>query len=473
MTNCGTKQSQAIKTTKAFKVYARNNYRFYIDYIHKGIYQHGKHTQYICEKLEQVEKGEIKRLMIFLPPRHSKSMTTSETFPSYYMGKNPDKSVILVSYGDKLARKFGRSNLEKLEQQGQEIFDIKISNRNASVTDWGIQNQRGRMVSAGIGGSITGEGADLLIIDDPIKNRKEADSITYRDMVWDEWQSTLYTRLQPGGAVILIMTRWHEDDLAGRLLNPDYGPVEDWDIIQLPAEAEEGDILGRKPGEALSPERGYDQQWLENTKIAVGSRVWTSLYQQKPTAEEGTIFHNKWFNYYTETPTLKGKYISVDATFKDKEESDYVVFQSWGVGNDNNHYLLDQMRGKYSFTKTVEMLDVFIMVHKPNGILIEDAANGPAIINTLENKFNGIIPITPQGSKESRARAVTPMFEAGNVFLPKHEAYLPEFKREMLEFPHGKNDDQVDAATQYLNYIRANMTTDKETLMNLRNLLGI
>lgn len=423
--------------------------------------------------MERVEQGKTKRLMIFLPPRHSKSMTISETFPSYFIGKNPTRRVILTSYGDSLARKFGRSNLTKLNQYGKTIFNIEISKKNAAANNWGIEGERGGMIATGIGGSITGEGADLLILDDLIKNRQEADSITYRNMVWDEWQNTLLTRLQPDGAVILIMTRWHEDDIAGRLLNPDYGDVEDWEIIKLPAEAEAGDILGREIGEPLWEEMGFGKEWIQQRKTAVGNRVWTSLYQQSPTAEEGNIFRSEWFNYYTTLPQIKQKYISVDAAFKDNDDSDYVVYQCWGLGKDNNHYLIDQMRGRHSFTKTVEMLDIFITVHKPNGILIEDKANGTAIINTLEKKFNGIIPINPQSSKESRARAVTPMFEAGNIYLPQRANYLGEYKRELLEFPNGQNDDQVDATSQYLNYIRDSLMSSKDEMLNLRQLLGI
>ena len=261
------------------KVLAKVDYEYYLEYVHRGLYKHAKHTKLIANKLENVEKGNCKRLMILLPPRHSKSMTVSETFPSYFIGRNPNRRVILVSYGDSLARKFGRVNRNKLEEYGEEIFGINLSKDNSSVTNWGIEGYRGGMISAGIGGPITGEGADLLIIDDPIKNRKEADSKTYRDMVWDEWQNTLYTRLQPDGAVIIILTRWHEDDLAGRLLNSDYGEVEDWDIIRLPAIAEENDLLGRAVGEPLWPENGFDEEWAKATKTAVGSRTWASLYQ--------------------------------------------------------------------------------------------------------------------------------------------------------------------------------------------------
>ncbi len=216
---------------------ARIDYEYYLELVHRGRYRPAQHTRFIAEHLTQVERGTLKRLMIFLPPRHSKSMTVSESFPSYFIGRDPDRRVILTSYGDSLARRFGKANRDKLDDFGKRLFNINIDSNNSSVTNWGIEGHRGGMISSGIGSGITGEGADCLIIDDPVKNRQEANSQTFRDRIWNEWQSTLYTRLHPGGSVIIILTRWHEDDLAGRLLNPDYGEVEEWEIIRLPAEA--------------------------------------------------------------------------------------------------------------------------------------------------------------------------------------------------------------------------------------------
>ncbi|HOO13212.1 MAG TPA: terminase family protein, partial [Bacillota bacterium] len=242
-----------------------------------------------------MEAGEILRLMIYLPPRHGKSMTVTETFPSYFIGRKPERRVIETSYGDSLAQRFGKFNRQKVQEYGQELFGISISKEKASMTDWDIAGHRGGMISAGIGAGITGQGADLLLIDDPIKNKEEAESETYRNKVWDEWQNTLRTRLHPGAAVIIILTRWHEDDLAGRLLNPEYGEVEDWTILSLPAIAEENDLLGRELGEPLWPEHGYDATWAEATKNAVGSMTWNALYQQRPAPAEGAMIKRHWW----------------------------------------------------------------------------------------------------------------------------------------------------------------------------------
>lgn len=218
---------------------ARRYYADYVQYVHMGRWKRARHLDLVCEKLESIIEGKTKRLMIFMPPRHGKSMTVTETFPSFYLGKNPEKRVIEISYSGDLAQQFGKRNRDKVEEFGPALFGHTISQVQATKTNWNLDNGMGGMISVGIGGSITGYGADLLIVDDPIKNRAEAESATYRDKLWDEYQSTVSTRLHAGGAVIIILTRWHEDDLAARLLNPEYGKVEDWDIISLPAVCED------------------------------------------------------------------------------------------------------------------------------------------------------------------------------------------------------------------------------------------
>lgn len=442
-------------------ILAKTDYEYYLEYVHKGLYQHARHTKLIANKLKEVEEGKNKRLMIFLPPRHSKSMTVSETFPSYFIGKNLNRRVILVSYGDSLARKFGRANRNKLEEYGEEIFDVRLSKDNSNVTNWGIEGYRGGMISAGIGGGITGEGADLLIIDDPIKNRSEADSSVYREKVWDEWQNTLYTRLQPDGAVIIILTRWHEDDLAGRLLNAEYGEVEDWDIVRLPAIAEENDLLGREIGESLWPEYGFDRKWAEDTRIAVGSRVWASLYQQRPAPAEGNIVKREWWQYYNELPENLDEVIqSWDLSFKETEDGSYVVGQVWGRKGANK-YLIDQIRARMDFTKTLKAIRNLTRKYPIARLkLIEEKANGAAIISTLRQEISGIVPVNPKGSKEARASAVSPDIEAGNVYLPSPNiaAWINDFIEEWAAFPHGGNDDQVDATSQALDRLSLVLT---------------
>lgn len=378
-------------------------------------------------------------------------MTVTETFPSYFIGKDPKRRVIEISYGDSLARKFGRANRDKIEQFGPEIFNIQIDGRNSSATNWSIKGNPGGMISAGIGGAITGEGADLLIIDDPIKNRREADSDTYRSFLWSEWQDTLQTRLQPNAAVIILMTRWHEDDLIGRLLSQD---EREWNRIRLPAIAEEDDPIGREEGEPLWSEYGFNLEWAERTKKAVGTRSWSALYQQSPRPAEGSMFKRQWMQYYKAPPAKFDEVIqSWDCTFKDTKSSDYVVGQIWGrVGS--FYYLLDQVRAQMDFPATVQAIRLLSGKWRiARSILIEDKANGPAVISFLKREIPGLIPIEPQGSKESRAAAVTPYFESGNVFLPDPSicTWINDYTEELLSFPNGKHDDVVDSTTQALN----------------------
>lgn len=440
-----------------FCALAKENYHFYAEYVHKGIFRETRVSQLLAEKLEAVERGDIQRLIVTMPPRHGKSMTITETFPSWFLGRSPNKRVIISGYGDSLAQRFGRYNRRKIEEFGEDIFDIKVSRDNSSVTNWGLEGHRGGILSSGIGGTITGEGADLLIIDDPIKNRQEANSITYREKVWQEWQNTLLTRLTSTGRVIIIMTRWHEDDLVGRLLKQESGK---WEVINLPALAEsENDLLGRQIGEALCPELGFDEAWAAEKKKEVGSQTWAALYQQRPSPQEGGILKRGWWKFYKQPPGDFHEIIqSWDMAFKDTQKSDYVVGQVWGrVGA--NKYLLDQVRGRMDFVTTLNAVrSLSAKWPEARKKLIEEKANGAAVIATLKNEISGLIPRNPTDSKEARAVAVSPEIEAGNVYLPDPSiaSWVHDFIEECAAFPNSTHDDQVDAMTQALNEFSSN-----------------
>ncbi|WP_088005616.1 phage terminase large subunit [Indiicoccus explosivorum] len=446
---------------------ARRSFRDYVEYVHRGNYRHFRHTEYIAGELEPVANGEQRYIMIEMPPRHGKSMTVSESFPSYYLAKNPEKRVITASYSDGLARKFGRLNRAKLEEYGPELFDVQLSDVNASQNNWDIARMNGGMISTGIGGSITGQGADLLIIDDPFKNAEAANSSTIRDKVWDEWESTLSTRLHKGASVIVIMTRWHEDDLIGRLLERS---PRDWKRIRMPAISEDkDDLLGREIGEPLCAELGFDEQWAEEKKSEVGSRTWSALYQQRPSPAGGAIFQRQWWRFYVpDEPTrsrlanpegvvvlpriIEKQIQSWDCTFKDSKTSDFVVGQVWG-SRDAAFYLLDQFRNRMNLPETMKAIrNMTAKWPEAKAKYIEDKANGPAVIQMLEKEITGLIPVNPEGGKEARANAVAPLMEAGNVYLP-HPSIAPwvnDLIEEFTSFPNGKNDDQVDSGTQAL-----------------------
>ncbi|WP_100331280.1 phage terminase large subunit [Bacillus xiapuensis] len=451
---------------------ARRSFRDYVVHVHRGNYTHFRHTEFICEYLEPIANGEQRFIMIEMPPRHGKSMTVTESFPSYFISKNPEKRVIAASYSDSLARKFGRLNRQKVEEYGKALFDVEISAVNAAQNNWGIQGKRGGMIATGIGGSITGEGADLLLIDDPFKNAEEANSNTIREKVWAEWESTLSTRLHKGGSVIVIMTRWYEDDIIGRLL--ERFPYT-WQRLRLPAVAEdEDDALGREIEEPLCPELGFDEEWAENKKIEVGSRTWAALFQQRPSPAGGNIFNRHWWKFYMpeDLPRIWDKQAQFwDCTFKDSKSSDFVVGEVWGK-KQANFYLLDMVRDRQNFPETMKAIrHLSEKWPEAKAKYVEDKANGPAVIQMLQDEISGLIAVNPEGGKEVRANAVSPLVEAGNVYLP-HPSIAPwvnDFIEEATAFPNGKHDDMVDSATQALNKLQ---TAKSNPLDRYKRLMG-
>jgi predicted phage terminase large subunit-like protein len=455
------------------------DFSFYCEYVHRRLYFPAAHTRYMCSKLEAVERGEIKRIMFLLPPRHGKSMTVSETFPSWFLGKNPHKRVIEVSYGDKLAQRFGRLNKQKVSEFGDDLFKIKLPEWGVgtqSTTDWGLSvwdketekyvQSRGGMLSSGIGGSITGEGASLLIIDDPIKNREEADSQVYRDKIWGEYQNTLLTRLTPDGAIVLIVTRWHEDDIVGRILDKE----KDWEVVCFPCVAElDKDILtgeyvldplGREEGELLWPEFGFDAKWAEATKERVGPRVWLSLFQQKPTAAMGTRYQRSWWQFYKELPVYDVKIQSWDTGLKQGAENDPSNCQTWARCK-NGYYLIDRWNEKVGFPELVMQMKAKYAQHNfpeapVNVVYVEEATSGYQAMQTIKRDTN--IPVitvpTKNTSKEARADSISGLIEAGKCFLPDpyyHKLpWVSEFLDQWSSFPLAAHDEDVDVTSQAL-----------------------
>lgn len=449
-----TKSERIALAAEAKKELVRRSYEDYLTYVYQDRFTIFPHIKLICEYLQRIADGETLSIIIEMPPRHGKSFAVTEAFPSYYLAKNPDKRVIATAYSDSLARKFGRMNRDKILEAG-DVFGVSVDPNNSAVNDWGFHKQAGGMIATGIGGSLTGQGADLMLIDDPIKNAEEANSKTMRQKIWDEWESVLSTRLHDGASVIVIMTRWHQDDFVGRLLE---NKGREWVRLRLPAIAEdENDLLGRPVGEPLCAALGYGKKWAAAKKIEVGSRTWGSLYQQNPTPAEGSIFFRKWFKYYKALPKMDAYVISWDMTFKDSESSDFVVGQAWGRRG-AEFYLLDQLRAKMGFPETVKAVQMFAAKH-PQILtkLVEDKANGTAVLQTLTSTIPGMLPIEPQGGKITRAQAVTPLFEAGNVFIPDPSIapWVNDYVEEFASFPNGFHDDQVDSTSQALTRLKA------------------
>lgn len=439
------------------KELARRVYSDYVEYVHEGRWIKGKAVSYICEKVQKFVESNTGHafdiLVISFPPQHGKSMSITETLPSWYLGKYPTKRIIEASYSEDFAQLFGRRNLRKIRDFGKDIFGIETG-KIANNTEFELSNGVGGMISRGILSGVTGRPADLMIIDDPVKNRQEADSKTYRDRVWSEWNDSFKSRLSFGAKVIIIQTRWHEDDFAGRIIKNE----KHVEVVNLKCEADENDILGRKKGDALFPEIGKGNEWLKDFKSSFttkeGSRTWNALYQGEPTPDEGNIFKRKWFKYYKELPNIPYMLLSVDATFKDKEDNDFVSIQVWGKRN-ADYYLVDRVKEHLDFPTTLSVIRQLKKKYSnSSAILIEDKANGSAIIQTLQKEFSGVIPINPEGGKIARANAVSPSIESGNVYLPEKVDWLYDYISELISFPNAEHDDDVDCTTQALNRLR-------------------
>lgn len=407
-------------------------------------YKPNWHHRLLAERLMELEAGVSGRLMVLMPPRHGKSELASVRFPAWFLGRNPESRVIATSYSARLAENFGRKVRDIIaDPKFNLVFNAGLSARSKAADRWET-TCGGGYVAAGVGGSITGMGGDLLIVDDPFKNQEDADSKNYRDKVWDWYQSTLYTRIEKGGRIVVILTRWHEDDLAGRLLN---SGNDNWDVVSFPAIAEEKEEF-RGIGDPLWEEK-YNLDELKKIKSAVGTRVWNALYQQRPAPDDGTVFKKSWFRFYEHLPDVDQLIQSWDLTFSGGDGSDYVVGQVWGIKG-AERYLIDQVRGRMDFMGAVRSIRLMSEKYPDaKAKYIEDKANGPALISALKSEIQGLIPVNPKGSKVSRAIAITPMLEAGNVYLKK-ASFSNELVDEAALFPSGKNDDMVDAMTQAL-----------------------
>ena len=411
------------------------------------------------------------RLVITMAPQEGKSVRVAGDLPTWLLLHNPDLRIVTASYGQSLANRNGRAIRNRIANHD---LGLNIAPDNGAAADWTIDGHEGGVFSVGIGGGITGRPCEFLIIDDPIKNRAEADSKLYRDRVWDWWTDEASARLAPGAPVVLILTRWHHDDLAGRLIDRDKDAG--WRIVNIPAQADhhpekgESDPLGRDPGEFMVSARGRSTRQWEQRKKTAGTRTWASLYQGRPTPDTGNLFPADGWARYTKPlwivredgariiPGLHAEpdselIQSWDFTFKDTKSSDYVVGQVW-LRRGPKAYLLDQTRGRMSFSASCQaMLDLTARWPQAIAKLVEDKANGPAILNALRAKVGGLIAVEPEGSKYARAAAASPFVEGGDVILPdatevEGTAWVADLTEEARDFPSGPNDDQVDGMSQ-------------------------
>jgi predicted phage terminase large subunit-like protein len=421
-------------------------------------YQAGWVHKDICQRLEEfsrdVAEKKSPRLMLFMPPRHGKSTLASVAFPAWHLGRNPNHEFISCSYSGSLAMAFSRKVRGLLREDGyKSAFKTRLDPQSQSAEAW-LTTTGGGYVAAGVGGGITGKGAHILVIDDPVKNRDDAESSNARESTWDWYTSTAYTRLAPGGGVLVILTRWHDDDLAGRLLKAAADNGEQWEVVNYPARAEVDEEF-RKEGEALHSER-YDEEALARIEKAVGPRDWSALYQQNPVADDGDYFTRDMINYYDRDDIDHDRmkfYCAWDLAIGKNDRNDYTVGIVVGVDEQDQLYVVDIVRGRFDGFEIVErILDLYEM-WKPNIIGIEkghiEMALGPFLEKRVRERglyeayFKDLK--TGRRDKEARARAIQGRMQQGMVFLPKEENFTGPLVAELLRFPNGVHDDQVDA----------------------------
>jgi len=438
-------------------------------------YRPAAHHFLIADALERVTRREIDRLLIVMPPRHGKSTLASRYFPAWYLGQRPNDRVMATSYADRLAYRFGRFTRNVMQSPGNP-FGLRLAPDSKSAEQWDLDGHAGGYLAAGVGGSITGEGANLLLIDDPTKNAQEADSETFRERAIEWYQDTAYPRLEADGAVVVIGTQWREDDLQGWLIDQQAHGGDTWTVLRLPAIAGVDDPLGRAPGEALWPEK-YPVERLLRTKAAMTSRMWQAQYQASPQPSEGGTFKRHWWRFWHHPtfplppvlvkladgtlhlcltvplpPRFDDQLQSWDMSFRQTVAGSYTVGQVWGRTG-AGAYLVDQYRARVDFPDAVLAVRAMTAKHPAaHAKLVENKANGPAIVATLRGEVTGMIEVEPDGGKEARANAVTPFVEAGNVYLPHPDIapWVTALIDEAAAFPHGANDDQVDGLSQGL-----------------------
>lgn len=429
--------------------------------------------------LVDIAEGRCRRLMWSMPPQEGKSERTSRRFPLWLLTQNPDLRIAIVSYEMGVARRWGRAIRNDIATHPE--LGLTVRSDTAAAHEWQLEGHLGGVYSVGIGGALTSRPVDVLLIDDPLKGRKEADSEAYRQACKDFYSDTARTRLGPAAMQIIIQTRWHEDDLTGWLLAGPSG--HEWRYINIPAQAETADDpLGRQPGDYLISARGRTPADWEATRRDVGSRTWAALYQGAPAPAEGTLFKRQHWRWYTAPRAVRRDdgtmwvhgadevIQSWDMAFKDTKKSDFVVGQVWArFGADV--YLLDQIRDRLDFPATQQAVKgLSVKWPQAHAKLVEDKANGPAIIAQLRSAVPGLIPVTPQDSKYARASSVAPFVESGNVYLPDPTLapWIDDYVQEHTAFPNASHDDQVDTTSQALNRLLAGQSGAEQAMEYLR-----
>lgn len=407
----------------------------------------------------RVARGEAPRKIVTAPPRHGKSREVSECGSVWHLGHNPTHEIVTAGYA--LTPAQDRTRLARelaLSPEARAVFPaLSLSRDTASKTDWRLLvNGRtaGGMYAVGVRGSLTSRGAHVLLIDDPLKDWEDAQSPAQRQKTWEWYTSTAVTRLAPGGGIFIVQTRWHEDDLTGRVL--ERLPHEGWEITNFPAIAEADEYstitgkLLRRAGEALHPAR-RPLEVLEKIRATLGPVQWSALFQQRPTTPGGEIWRRDWFRFYATLPDRFDE-ITLSADFSagsTSNDASFPVVQAWGKKGPDI-YLIEEWRRRCDYPGQRSALVALVGHHTPRRVLVEDAAHGKAIIQELRASIPQITPVPAVGSKISRAHAAAASIEQGHVWLPMpdREPWVRDWLAEVTTFPAAPNDDRVDAASQ-------------------------
>lgn len=445
------------------RIKARVRFLDFVKYTKRN-YKAERVHEFVAERLqafvEAVERGESPRLMLFMPPQEGKSELVSRRLPPWVLGNHPEWRVALVSYGAELAEDMSQDARRIVESEVYSgLFpDVKLDPTSKAVSDWTLDGHVGGMRAIGIGGAITGRSIDILIIDDPVKGRLEVDRDTYRDEQWAWWPQAV-DRVQEVGGIIVLCTRWHHDDLPGRLLKraEEDEAADQWEVIKLRAIADEDDPLGREPGEPLAPSR-HSLAKLLNLKANMPERDWTAKFDQEPTPDEGSIFKRDWLRFEDAPKRMPGWVFQVaDTAFSEKKSAAFTCVETWRVEK-NCYRLLHVYRNRVDFpdlTRDVKALDA---TFHPLALVIEKKASGQSLIQVLSKETRlPVLPYEPHGDKVQRAHLVTPLFKAGRVVLPPETSapWVKEWVKEHLTFPASEFKDQVDTTSMGLLWAQA------------------
>jgi predicted phage terminase large subunit-like protein len=443
------KKIQLIKAKDTIK----SNFLSFVKYVWPDFIE-GSHHKKINDAFNRLSRGEIKRLIINMPPRHTKSEFASYLLPAWMIGKNPQLKIIQATHTADLAVDFGRKTKNLVDQENyKELFDTRLMEDSQAAGKWKTE-QGGEYFAAGVGGAITGRGADLLIIDDPHKEQDiKKDSKSF-DKAWNWYTSGPRQRLQPDGKIVCVMTRWSTKDLTGQMIKAQGEEGSDeWEVIRLPA------IL---PSNTPVWPEYWRLEELEKTKASIPVSNWNAQYQQEPTAEEGAIIKRDWWRNWEhkDPPEIKYKIQSYDTAFTKKDTADYSAITTWGVfeteDTGDNIILLSAFKDRYEFPELRRTAHEEYLWWRPDMVLIEAKASGIPLTHELRQMGIPVVNFTPSrgNDKHVRVNSVSPLFESGKVWAPMHEHFAQEVVEECASFPFGDHDDYVDSMTQALMRIR-------------------